>query len=79
MVGIWERSDTYAHAFIVPPITLWLIWRQRAQILAPLTTAHQRCAPRYPPRLSPPFYGYSAKLTAVNALTQFALGRYLRS
>ena len=30
MVAIWARSDTYAHAFIVPPITLWLIWRQRA-------------------------------------------------
>ena len=34
MVAIWERSETYAHAFVVPPITLWLIWRQRAQILA---------------------------------------------
>lgn len=29
MVEIWERSETFAHAFVVPPITLWLIWRQR--------------------------------------------------
>jgi exosortase A len=29
MVGIWARSDTFAHAFLVPPIVLWLIWRQR--------------------------------------------------
>jgi exosortase A len=29
MVQIWQRSDTFAHAFIVPPIALWLIWRQR--------------------------------------------------
>ncbi len=29
MVGIWSRSDTFAHAFMVPPISLWLIWRQR--------------------------------------------------
>ena len=33
MIGIWERSETYAHAFVVPPITLWLIWRQRKQML----------------------------------------------
>ena len=36
MVGIWYRSETFAHAFLVPPITLWLVWRQRdALVLAP--------------------------------------------
>ena len=30
MVDIWSRSETFAHAFVVPPIALWLIWRQRA-------------------------------------------------
>jgi len=29
MVQIWARSDTFAHAFLVLPISLWLIWRQR--------------------------------------------------
>jgi exosortase A len=33
MVGIWSRSDTFAHAFMVPPIALWLAWRQRAAVL----------------------------------------------
>ena len=32
MVDIWYRSDTFAHAFVVPPITLWLVWRQRAVV-----------------------------------------------
>ncbi|HRY90680.1 MAG TPA: archaeosortase/exosortase family protein, partial [Rubrivivax sp.] len=32
MVAIWARSDTYAHAFIVPPISLWLIWRKRHEL-----------------------------------------------
>ena len=32
MVAIWARSDTYAHAFVVPPITLWLIWRKRNEL-----------------------------------------------
>ncbi len=29
MVSIWWRSDTFAHAFLVPPIVAWLVWRQR--------------------------------------------------
>ena len=29
MVSIWARSETFAHAFLVPPIALWLIWRLR--------------------------------------------------
>ena len=34
MVGIWSRSDTFAHAFLVPPISLWLIWRLRDRLAA---------------------------------------------
>src|SRR5450830_902567 len=33
MVTIWARSDTFAHAFLVPPIVLWLVWRQRQLIV----------------------------------------------
>lgn len=33
MVLIWHRSETFAHAFVVPPIALWLIWRQREPLL----------------------------------------------
>lgn len=29
MVSIWSRSETFTHAFTVPPIVAWLIWRQR--------------------------------------------------
>lgn len=32
MVQIWARSDTFAHGFVVPPLVLWLLWRQRAQL-----------------------------------------------
>ena len=34
MVSIWSRSDTFAHAFLVVPIVLWLVWRQRHQLAA---------------------------------------------
>jgi len=33
MVGIWSRSDTFAHGFLVAPISAWLVWRARASLL----------------------------------------------
>lgn len=32
MVAIWARSDTFAHGYLIAPISLWLIWRQREQL-----------------------------------------------
>lgn len=32
MVGIWTRSETFAHCYLVAPISLWLIWRRRAHV-----------------------------------------------
>jgi exosortase A len=29
IVAIWIRSDTFTHAFLVPPIAAWLMWRRR--------------------------------------------------
>ena len=40
MAGIWTRSETFAHAWLVPPIALWLIWRRR-EALAAFTPAPQ--------------------------------------
>ena len=34
MVNIWQRSDTFAHAFLVVPIAAWLIWRKRDAVSA---------------------------------------------
>lgn len=38
MVGTWARSETFAHGFLVLPIVLWLVGRQRAHLarLAPV-------------------------------------------
>lgn len=70
MVQIWSRSDTFAHAFLVPPISLWLVWRLRAQ-LAPLS-------PRPAPWVLAPMaliaLGWLVgQLSATNAATQLAL------
>ena len=32
MVSIWLRSETFAHAFVAPLITLWLVWRKRDEL-----------------------------------------------
>ncbi len=32
MVSVWMRSETFAHAFLVPPISLWLAWRRRLEL-----------------------------------------------
>lgn len=32
MVTIWARSETFTHAFLVPPITLWLVWENRYRL-----------------------------------------------
>jgi len=29
MVQIWERSETFAHGYVILPIALWLTWRKR--------------------------------------------------
>lgn len=34
MVSIWERSETYAHGYVILPIALWLIWRDRHRLAA---------------------------------------------
>lgn len=37
MVHIWIRSETFQHAFLVPPIAAWLVWRKR-DVLAGVQT-----------------------------------------
>lgn len=39
MLAVWQRSQTFAHGFIILPISLWLLWRQRAALA---------CLPRRP-------------------------------
>lgn len=40
MAGIWTRSETFAHAWLVPFIVFWLAWRRRG-VLGRLTPAPQ--------------------------------------
>lgn len=39
IVAIWARSETFAHGYLIAPISLWLIWTKRKEIarLTPTT------------------------------------------
>ncbi len=70
MVAIWIRSETFAHAFLVVPIVLWMVWRRR-ETLATLT-------PRPVPWMLLPIAATCllwllGELVGVNTATQFAL------
>ncbi|MBB3196610.1 exosortase A [Roseateles terrae] len=70
MVAIWWRSGTFTHAFLVPPIVLWLAWRRRS-VVAGLT-------PRPVPWLTVPLALMGAAwlladFATINAATQFLL------
>ncbi len=34
MISIWLRSETFAHGFLILPISLWLIWERRQALQA---------------------------------------------
>ncbi len=34
MLELWSRSQTFAHGFLIVPISYWLAWRQRARLAA---------------------------------------------
>nr|WP_316644613.1 exosortase A [uncultured Roseateles sp.] len=70
MVGIWWRSETFAHAMVVPPISLWLIWRRRQA----LSLQQPQPAPWFLlPIACVALVWLLGDLVAVNALTQLAL------
>jgi hypothetical protein len=70
MAMIWTRSDTYAHGFVVPIISLWLVWRQRA-VLAPMVPRPGRLA--WLLMAGAAALWLAGDLVAVNAATQLAL------
>jgi exosortase A len=44
IVAIWNRSDTYTHGYLIPPIVLWLIWRRRAELdMTPASPSFRMC------------------------------------
>ena len=70
MVAIWQRSETFAHAFLVPPIVLWLVWRDRAMLAA--QTPRPTLLPLLPMALFALAWA-AGDLANLNSVTQFSM------
>ena len=70
MVAVWDSSETFAHAWVVPPISAWLVWRLRGQVRA--VQPRPAWAPLLLVMLASILW-MMAELVSVNAGTQFAL------
>ena len=70
MVAIWQRSDTFAHGFLIVPISAWLVWRRR-DVVANLP---MRPSPVVLPLLAlADFAWFFAGLAAVSVVQQYAV------
>jgi len=70
MVQIWIRSETFAHAFVVPPISAWLIWRKRSDLARQEV---QSCWPALLLLLPLGAVWLMGDMLGANALTQLAV------
>lgn len=70
MVEIWNRSETFAHAWVVPPISAWLVWRLRGELAAMSPRPSMAWMLLLPPL---GLLWLAGDLAAANAATQFAL------
>lgn len=70
LVELWFASENYAHAVLVPPISAWLVWRQR-KVLAAMQPAPAASALGW--LLLVLAVWLLGHLAAVNALVHFAL------
>jgi exosortase A len=70
MIQVWWIYPTYSHAFLILPISLWLVWEKRARLreLRPVTEPLALFA--VPVTL---FVWWLGELSTINELKQFAI------
>lgn len=69
IVSIWNSSETFAHGYIILPISLWLIWQRRASLV------RMTPAPYWPALLLLAVCGFGwllAELGSVQVVRQYA-------
>ena len=70
MVALWQRSETFAHGFLIVPISVWLIWRQRDHLAA----LQLRPNPLVLPLLASAGFGWLlGRLAGAGVVEQYAL------
>jgi exosortase A len=74
IVSIWNSSETFAHGYIILPISLWLIWKRR-EVLVRMSPA-----PYWPALLSLAVCGFGwllAEMGDVQVVRQYAFAAML--
>jgi exosortase A len=74
IVSIWNSSETFAHGYIILPISLWLIWKRR-DVLAPMSPT-----PYWPALLALAVCGFGwllAEMGDVQVVRQYAFAAML--
>ena len=74
IVSIWNSSETFAHGYIILPISLWLIWKRR-KVLARMSPT-----PYWPALLSLAICGFGwllAEMGDVQVVRQYAFAAML--
>jgi exosortase len=70
MVVIWWIYSTYSHAFLILPISLWLVWEKRAQLRETRPAVEPHALWALPVML---FVWWMGELSTINELKEFAI------
>jgi exosortase A len=74
IVSIWDSSGTFAHGYVILPITLWLVWQRRASL------AEVRMQPYWPALAGIAACGFAwmlGELGEVQTVRQYAFAAML--
>lgn len=69
MTTIWSRSDTFAHGYFILPISLWLLWRDKANLLASVVQPTWLALPFLTISLFVGLFAYAADISVLRQLS----------
>lgn len=69
MEAIWSRSDTFAHGYFILPISLWLLWRDKANVLTSTVQPSWFALPLLAGSLFVGLFAYAADINVLGQLS----------
>jgi exosortase A len=69
MEAIWSRSDTFAHGYFILPISLWLLWRDKTNLLASTVQPSWLALPLLAGSLFVGLFAYAADINVLGQLS----------
>jgi exosortase A len=69
MEAIWARSDTFAHGYFILPISLWLLWRDKTNLLTSTVQPSWLALPLLAISLFVGLFAYAADINVLRQLS----------